>query len=266
MNTCTLNISDYHFFYIQAWFWVRWSVRWFRWRLWPSEDPPCCPTAVLAAFPHEAAAAFLLPWREGRTVEGTCSGDCGPVWLHFPPETVHAGWTSVQCCLHSVGQTTDPPVCTDPGTYDGDFDSVDKSVRLFLRFLPLGLPSHVLRQPPGLHLPLPHGHADQERDLPDASVQSHASAPHPGQAGERAVLWALLPLALQPKVGAGGCRGGGSVWGGGQQPPLQLPSPHRKVGDCGDSGDHEGSDCGDGRDVMTIMVTMVMVWRWWSWG
>ena len=196
----------------------------------------------------------------------------------------------MKSCLHSVGQTTKPPVCADPRTCDGDFDSVSKSVCLFSRFLPLGLPSHVLRQPPGLHLPFPHGHADQEWDLPDASVQSHASAPHPGQAGERAVLWALLSLALQPEVGAGGCRGGGSVWGGGQQPPLQLPSPHRKVGDCGDDGDgmtmvimrvvivmmvmvaiwwqqwwwyddgdHEGSDCddGDGSSMMTIMVMMM---------
>ena len=132
MNTCTLNINDYHFFfYIQAWFWVKWSVRWCRWRLWPSGDPPCCPAAVLTAFPHEATAAFLLPWREGRTVEGTCSGDCGPVWLHFPPKTVHADWTSMQSCLHSVGQTTNPPECTDPRTHDGDFNSVDNSACLF---------------------------------------------------------------------------------------------------------------------------------------
>ena len=56
-------------FLIQSLCHLRQSVWWFGRRLWASEGPPCCPTAVLAALLHAATAAFWLLWRGDRTVE-----------------------------------------------------------------------------------------------------------------------------------------------------------------------------------------------------
>ena len=55
---CTAGNLFFFFFCAQACFCLKGPVRWLGRRLWPSEGPPCRPTAVLGALLHGATSGF----------------------------------------------------------------------------------------------------------------------------------------------------------------------------------------------------------------